>query len=123
MIPNFSPISSAYIISFSRSWQVVGEKHPRLLRSASNQAQLYHCHLRSIGHKWKVEEIKHFDQEDLDDYDIMMMDIQDEVFVWVGKHASENERILAPQLAEVRIEWKRDIVTHFPNKRRSLLNC
>lgn len=94
------------ILSSSRSWQVVGESHPRLLRSASNAAQLYHCHLRSIGHKWKVDEIKNFDQEDLDDYDIMMLDVQEQVFIWVGKGASEDEKTYSPQFAKVNLNKK-----------------
>lgn len=79
----------------------MGERHARLLRSASNAAQLYHCHLRSVGHKWKVDEIKHFDQEDLDDDDIMMLDVQDQVFVWIGQSASDDEKQRAPKFAEV----------------------
>lgn len=84
-----------------RSWQGVGERHARLLRQASNVAELYHCHLRSVGHKWKVEKVKQFDQEDLDDDDVMMLDVQDEVFVWIGNGASDDERDRAPKFAEV----------------------
>lgn len=67
----------------------------------SNAAQLYHCHLRSVGHKWKVEEVKQFDQEDLCEDDIMMLDVQDEVFVWIGVNASDDEKARAPKFAEV----------------------
>lgn len=48
-----------------------------------------------------MEEIKHFTQEDLDDDDIMILDVQEEVFVWVGKGASEEERTRGPRFAEV----------------------
>lgn len=62
---------------------------------------MYHCQIREKSHKWKVEEIKHFDQEDLDDDDIMILDVQEEVFVWVGKGASDEERERGPKFAEV----------------------
>lgn len=50
-----------------------------------------------------MDEIKNFDQEDMDEYDIMLLDAQEEVYVWIGKKASENERILAPRFAEVNL--------------------
>lgn len=79
----------------------MGETRPRLLRSVSDDAHLYHCEIREKSHKWTVNEIKYFEQDDLDDDDIMILDIQQEVYVWIGKNASDEERRRGPKFAEV----------------------
>lgn len=84
---------------YFRSWQGFGETHPRLLRSVSSSARLYHCQIRSRSHRLKVEEIKGYEQEDLFDDDIMILDANDVVFVWIGKGASDEERAKGPKYA------------------------
>lgn len=46
-----------------------------------------------------VEEIFEFDQEDLCEDDIMMLDTMKEIFLWVGKDAREQEKTAAIELA------------------------
>ncbi|KAG5880800.1 hypothetical protein JTB14_030818 [Gonioctena quinquepunctata] len=85
---------------YFRSWQAVGELHPRLLRSVSATCRLYHCQLRGKSTKLAVEEIKNYDQEDMWDDDIMILDADTEVFVWTGKGASDAEKEKGPVFAE-----------------------
>ncbi|CAG9816465.1 unnamed protein product, partial [Phaedon cochleariae] len=85
---------------YFRSWQAVGETHPRLLRSVSATCRLYHCQIRARSHRLLVEEVLHYEQEDLSDDDIMVLDADSEVFVWVGKGASSEEKEKGPRFAE-----------------------
>jgi hypothetical protein len=52
--------------------------------------RLFQCALTSG--KFKVEEIAHFTQEDLDPDDVMILDTGDEVYVWAGRGASNEEK-------------------------------
>ncbi|KAJ8955341.1 hypothetical protein NQ318_003435 [Aromia moschata] len=98
--PSSSSLLSSFSASPSRSWQAYGELHPRLLRSVSTQVHLYHCQLRGKSHKFSLETIEDFEQEDLYDDDIMILDADNEVFVWIGKGASDEERERGPIFAE-----------------------
>ncbi|XP_055323239.1 gelsolin isoform X2 [Sitodiplosis mosellana] len=55
------------------------------------EPRLFHCKLLANG-KLRVEEVDDFDQEDLDEDDVMIMDGGDEVYVWEGKDSSHEER-------------------------------
>jgi gelsolin len=61
--------------------------------------RLFHCHVSPTG-KFRVEEITHFGQEDLDEDDIMVLDSGDEIYVWVGNKSSSEERQLGMKMAE-----------------------
>jgi len=61
--------------------------------------RLFHCHVSPTG-KFRVEEITHFKQEDLDEDDIMVLDSGDEIYVWVGNKSSSEERRLSMKMAE-----------------------
>jgi len=50
--------------------------------------------------KFRVEEIAHFKQEDLDADDVMILDTGDEVYVWVGNGASDEEKKKSLSLVE-----------------------
>ncbi|XP_023703559.1 gelsolin, cytoplasmic isoform X2 [Cryptotermes secundus] len=61
--------------------------------------RLFHCHVSPAG-KLQVEEITHFKQEDLDEDDVMVLDSGDEIYVWFGNKASEDERQMGLKMAE-----------------------
>ncbi|KAJ9583648.1 hypothetical protein L9F63_022014, partial [Diploptera punctata] len=61
--------------------------------------RLFHCHVSPVG-KLRVEEITHFRQEDLDEDDIMVLDSGDEIYVWIGNKASQEERQMGLKMAE-----------------------
>lgn len=85
---------------YFRSWQAHGELHPRLFRSVSREGHLYHCQIRAKGNRFKLETIEDHEQADLNDDDVMIMDAGDEVYVWIGKGATEREREKGPLFAE-----------------------
>lgn len=64
------------------------------------EARLFHCKIRWNG-KFRVEEVAEFEQEDLDQDDIMVMDGGDEVYVWEGNGATAEEREKAMDMAKV----------------------
>jgi len=52
--------------------------------------RLFQCSMTSG--KFTVDEIVGFNQEDLDETDVMLLDTYDEIFVWVGTHSREWEK-------------------------------
>lgn len=64
------------------------------------EQRLYHCRIRWEG-KLRVEEIHNFEQEDLDEDDIMVLDGGDEVYVWEGVGSSDEEKEKAFDMARV----------------------
>lgn len=68
------------------------------------EPRLFHCHLLSNG-KIKLEEIADFEQSDLDDEDVMLVDAGDEVYVWEGKHISDEEKRRTIDVAQVRYSF------------------
>lgn len=65
------------------------------------EPRLFHCKLLSSG-KLRVEEIEDFNQEDLDQDDIMILDGGDEVYVWEGVGSSPDEKKKSLEVAHVR---------------------
>lgn len=65
------------------------------------EPRLFHCKLLSNG-KLRVEEIDDFDQEDLDEDDVMILDGGDELYLWMGKDSTEEERRQSMEVAHVR---------------------
>jgi len=61
------------------------------------QARLFQCTDRTGV--FKVDEIEDFTQDDLDPDDVMLLDAQSAVFVWIGAGSTENERQKASGLA------------------------
>lgn len=65
------------------------------------EPRLFHCTIRNNG-KFKVEEVANFEQDDLDSDDVMILDGGDEVYVWIGKGSTEEERQKSTEMANVR---------------------
>ncbi|RDD46509.1 Advillin [Trichoplax sp. H2] len=63
----------------------------------SQPPRLFQC--SNASGKFKVEEIPDFDQEDLSEDDVMLLDTYDEVFVWIGEGARPEEKKAALELA------------------------
>jgi len=67
--------------------QVFQNEAPRLL------ARLFHCSITPPSKKLLVEEVFNFDQEDLNEDDVMVLDTgSDEIFIWIGKGATKDEK-------------------------------
>ncbi|XP_017057093.1 LOW QUALITY PROTEIN: gelsolin [Drosophila ficusphila] len=69
------------------------------------EPRLFHCRLSSSG-LVRVEEVAKYEQEDLDPDDVMLLDAGDEIYLWVGSGASEEEnaRILDMAKRYIRVE-------------------
>nr|CAD7200995.1 unnamed protein product [Timema douglasi] len=61
--------------------------------------RLFHCWVSAAG-KLRVEEVNDYKQEDLNEDDIMVLDSGDEIYVWVGKLSTPEERQLGFKMAE-----------------------
>jgi len=61
--------------------------------------RLFHCHVSGAG-VLRVNEVANFEQQDLNEDDVMILDTGDEVYVWVGAGASEEENTRCWQLAQ-----------------------
>lgn len=64
------------------------------------EPRLFHCKLLFNG-KLRVEEIHDFDQDDMDQDDIMILDGGDEVYVWEGVGSSPEEKEMSLEVANV----------------------
>lgn len=64
------------------------------------EPRLFHCKLLSNG-KVKWEEIADFEQSDLDEDDLMILDGGDEVYIWEGKYISAEEKRRSMDVAHV----------------------
>lgn len=65
------------------------------------EPRLFHCKLLSNG-QFRTEDIDHFEQNDLDEDDIMILDGGDELYLWQGKYSDEEEKRRSIEVAYVR---------------------
>jgi Gelsolin repeat len=65
--------------------------------------RLFHCRILTNG-KFRVSEINHFDQDDLDVDDIMVLDGGDEIYVWEGEGSTAEEKAKSLDMARQYIE-------------------
>jgi hypothetical protein len=61
----------------------------------------------AIGY-FKVEEVDNFDQDDLVDDDVMILDTFTQVFVWIGSKATEEEKARGVEFATQYVETSAD---------------
>jgi len=82
-------------------WSLVGGKSTLSSRQfivpALKTKRLFHC--SNASGKFKVQEIFDFTQQDLDTSDVMLLDVYDCVFVWIGKGSNDEEKELSFQAA------------------------
>jgi len=83
-------------------WAALGGKGPYaaskvIQESTAREPRLFQC-TNAVGY-FKVEEIFDYDQEDLIEEDVMILDTYAEVFVWVGKGANAEEKKKALETA------------------------
>jgi len=76
-------------------WAAVGGKAAyssgkTVEESNHKEARLFQC-TNAVGY-FRVEEIFDYDQEDLIEDDVMLLDTYAEVFVWIGKNANAEEK-------------------------------
>ncbi|CAH1793788.1 unnamed protein product [Owenia fusiformis] len=90
-----------------RFWDAIGGqeeyyKGPPIKDSNYIPPRLFHCSISSG--KFTVEEIFDFQQQDLDEDDVMILDAYTEVFVWIGQNSAEVEKLGAYKTAIEYIE-------------------
>jgi len=82
-------------------WEAVGGKAEYASASESAEGQrdprLFQC--STVTGAFKVQEIFNFVQDDLINDDVMLLDLYSELFVWVGKDSTKEEKDKAFQLA------------------------
>ena len=54
------------------------------------EARLFHC--SDAGGKFEVEELFNFNQKDLVEEDVMLLDTYSEIFIWIGNESNAEER-------------------------------
>jgi hypothetical protein len=72
-----------------------------------HEPRLFQCS-DARGYFW-AEEIHDFDQEDLIEEDVMLLDTHREVIIWCGKEAKDNEKADAMKLAKEYVEGGAEI--------------
>lgn len=88
-------------------WDVLGGRTPynahfKASKQLVTEPKLYHIHVHANG-RIQYEEIYDFEQEDLDEDDVMVLDSLEEIFVWIGKDATEFEiKEVQKKLSQVR---------------------
>lgn len=71
--------------------------------------RLFHCRILAGRKKLIVTEIADFSQEDLNEDDCMVLDGGDEVYVWIGKTASPEEKEQSLEMAKVSFCYQKQI--------------
>lgn len=78
-----------------QGWRGYGETHRRILRETSSEEVEYmrfiHAVLKPNG-VVDLQEIFTFKQDDLVEEDVMILDLGNKVYIWVGKDAEEEEK-------------------------------
>jgi len=62
--------------------------------------RLFHCKLSVATGKFRAYEIFNFEQDDMVEDDVMILDSGDEIYVWIGNDADENEKRESLKLAK-----------------------
>lgn len=68
-----------------------------LIKKETYRARLFHC--SNATGLFKVTEIPNFTQDDLDNEDVMILDAQEDLFVWIGSASTDVEKNMAMETA------------------------
>jgi len=91
-------------------WSALGGKgtyasSPALIGDA-HEPRLFQC--SNASGAFRVDEVFNFNQDDLDDDDVFILDTFDEIYVWVGSGANETEKKMALESAIGYVETATD---------------
>lgn len=98
-VERLAPGSSPVVIQEGEEpaefWDALGGRTPYSKNFKANlptvtEVKLYHCHVKPNGHV-RIEELEDLLQSELDEDDVMIIDSSEEIFVWIGKGATEHE--------------------------------
>lgn len=91
-------------------WGFVGGKgeyaDSPALQDAPREPRLFQC--SNASGSFRVEEVFNFNQDDLINDDVMILDCFNEVFVWVGANANETEKKMALETAVDYVKHSQD---------------
>ncbi|XP_024086228.1 gelsolin, cytoplasmic [Cimex lectularius] len=65
--------------------------------------RLFHCYIKE-NHKFKIEEISDYQQKDLYPDDVMILDSEEGIYIWIGNDADAEEKMNAYKLAQAYIK-------------------
>jgi len=71
------------------------ESQPPILKP-----RLFHCKVSPVSGKFRAYQIFNFEQDDMVEDDVMILDSGDEVYVWLGNDSDEQERVESLKLAK-----------------------
>jgi villin 1/advillin len=91
-------------------WSAIGGKGPyvssRSIVGDAHEPRLFQC--SNATGAFRVDEIFNFNQDDLDEDDVFILDTFDEVYVWVGSGSNETEKKAALTTAIAYVETAAD---------------
>lgn len=62
---------------------------------------MFHCKILSRSKRIRFEDILYFEQSDLDEDDVMLLDGGDEVYAWIGSGTTLEEKEKSMYMAKV----------------------
>jgi hypothetical protein len=97
-------------------WKLLGGKTEYNQAVFSNEApalaaRLFHCSITPPSTKLVVDEVFNYTQEDLNEDDVMVLDTgDDEIFIWLGKGATPEEKSNSLNMADEYIKAQHEKV-------------
>lgn len=89
---------------YFKSWEGPRPFRSRVVREASSEeaegweARLFHASIKHNSMQFDVDQIFDFEQKDLNPDDVMILDLGTKVYLWIGKNASDQEKLKSEKL-------------------------